>query len=162
RQRAAEISRRQNHLESYTARQAACAAAWEGERHRLLAGLRAREELAEQSLAALSELRERWGKRRQRQVCRWRSQRDVCEKLRRETETLRQEWSRASTLLAQEQRATAERALALEQYRQQCIARAVHPKAAEKRLERLRRRWAALAVSAERRLTKERKYLETW
>jgi chromosome segregation ATPase len=74
---------------------------------------------------------------------------------------LRQEGFRRSTLLAKEQRVLAERALALEQYRQQCIARAANPRAAEKRLERLRRRWAALGVSAERRLAQERKSLET-
>jgi hypothetical protein len=160
RRRSVEISRRQTHQEGCVARLAASKATWEGERNRLLASLRAREELVEQRLAALSELRERWSKRRQRQICRLRSQRNMCEKLRREAEALRQGWLRASTLLAQEQRATAERTLALEQYRQQWIARAAHPKAAEKRLERLRRRWATLAASAERALAKERKYLE--
>lgn len=160
-QRSAELARGQRQLESRSARLAASMTTWEGERDRLLASVHAREHFVEQCLAALSAVRERWGQRRKRQVCRARAQRDEYEKLRRETEALRQEWVRGSTLLAQEQRALAGRALVLEQYRQQWIARAANPRAAEKRLERLRRRWAALAVSTERKLAQERKFLDT-
>jgi chromosome segregation ATPase len=159
-QRAGEIARTQRDLASRSARLAASEASWEGERERLLASLGARENLVERQLAALDDLRERWGKRRKRQVCWLRAQRDMCERLRREGEALRQEWLRRSSILSKDQRALAERALALEQYRQHCIARATNPKAAEKRLRRLRRRWAALGVSAERKLTRERKSLE--
>src|SRR5439155_19901528 len=94
---------------------------WRGEQDRLLANLRVREALVEQHLAALIDLRERWGKRRLRQVCRLRSQRSACEELRREGEANRQEWLRRSTLWAKEARTLAERALALEQYRQRWI-----------------------------------------
>jgi chromosome segregation ATPase len=85
----------------------------------------------------------------------------VYQKLRQEAQTLQQEWLRRSAVLAKEQRTLAERALALEQYRQQCISRSANPKTAEKRLERLRRRWASVAASTERKLAAERKALET-
>jgi chromosome segregation ATPase len=161
RQRAAVIAREHGRLEAAAAQLTANAAIWEGERERLLAGLRAREERVEQDLAALSDLRARWARRRQRQVGWLRAQRNVCAELRRESETLRHEWLRRSTLLGKEQRALAERALALEQYRQRWIARAAKPKAAEKRLERLRRRSAALTAEAERTLAQQRKSLES-
>src|SRR5262249_37994591 len=96
-----------------------------------------------------------------RQISRVRSQRSACEELRRESEALRQEWLRRTMIFAKEQRGLAERALALEQYRQQCISRATNPKAAEKRLERLRRRWATRGASAERALEQERRFLQT-
>ncbi len=151
----------QRHHESWQAGLVAREALWQGEQDRFLASLRAREDLAERRLGALIDLRERWGKRRQRQVCHLRAQRTACEELRREAVTLQQEWLRRSALVAKEQRALAERALALEQYRQQCISRAASPKVAEKRLERLRRRWVALAASTERTIAQERKSLES-
>jgi chromosome segregation ATPase len=160
-QRSAEMARQQGDLEGRSAQLAARAAVWDGEKDLLLASLRVREDLVAQQLAALSNLRQCWAKRRLRQVCRLRAQCAACEELRREGEALRLECSRRGTLLGKEQRALLERALALEQYRQRWIARAANPKAAEKRLERLRRRWAALAASAERTLAQERKALET-
>lgn len=159
-QRLAALAQAQRQYESGAAGFAAEQASWRGEQKRLQASLRAREDLVAQRLTALIQLRERWDKRRQRQLCRWRTQRSTCEELGRESEAQRQEWLRRSTLLAKEQRTLAERALALEQYRQRWISRAANPKAAEKRLERFRRRWAALAVSAERALAQERKALE--
>ena len=161
RQRSAEAARMQRHHESWQAGLVAREALWQGEQDRFLASLRAREDLAERRLGALIDLRERWGKRRQRQVCHLRAQRTACEELRREAVTLQQEWLRRSALVAKEQRTLAERALALEQYRQQCISRAASPKVAEKRLERLRRRWVALAASTERTIAQERKSLES-
>ena len=159
-QRAAEIARQWGHLEGRSAKLAARAAIWEGEKEFLLSSLRAREELVGQQLTALGNLRQCWGKRRLHQVGRLRAERVAYGELRREGEALRLDYVRRSTLLGKEQRALLERALALEQYRQRCIARAANPKAAEKRLERLRRRWAALAASAERTLARERKALE--
>jgi chromosome segregation ATPase len=159
-ERCAQWARRQRELESSSARLAVDVATWEGERHRVMAHLRAREGSLERQLAAMNDLRERWSKRRQRQIGQLRARRRWFEELRRETEAMRQEWVRRSTLLAKQERTLAERALALEQYRQRWIAQASHPKAAEKRLERFRRRLAGLTASAERALVQERKSLE--
>jgi chromosome segregation ATPase len=159
-QRFAQCARRQKHLESSSARLAAEVAIWEGERNRLWAKLRMQEDLLERHLGALNDVRERWSKRRQRQICQLRARGRALEELRRETVAMRQEWVRRNTLLAKQERTLAKRALTLEQYRQQWIASASNPKAAEKRLERLRQRLASLTAAAERALAQERKSLE--
>jgi pSer/pThr/pTyr-binding forkhead associated (FHA) protein len=160
RQRSEEVARTQRNLEAWKGRLAAGAAAWQGERERLLVELRAREEAVEQRLASLEQLRQRWDERRGRQVDRLRSRRAACEEVRRECAALRDEWSRREAALVQEQRGLAERALALEQYRQECIGKASNPAAAEKRLENLRRHWAALSATAQRALSGERQRLD--
>jgi exonuclease VII small subunit len=67
---------------------------------------------------------------------------------------------RRHAALEQDQRVLAEKALALEQYRLECIGRSENSVVAEKQLERLRRRWAALAAAAERRLARDRQAVE--
>jgi chromosome segregation ATPase len=160
RQHADDIAHLRRHLEGWKAQLTQREAAWDGERNRLLADLRTREESVEKRLAALGELRERWEKRRRHQVTRLRSKLATCEELRREWTTLRQEWLRRSDTLAHAQRAVAERALALEQYRQEFIGQAHNPKAAEKRLENLRRHWAARSAASTQALGKQRRDLE--
>src|SRR5205085_9418486 len=103
RRRMEAVAEARRHQESYSARLAAHEAIWTGERDRLIASVRAREDVVEQRLAALIDLGERWSKRRQRQVIRLRAQRNACEALRREEATLRQEWVQRSTLLVKEQ-----------------------------------------------------------
>jgi chromosome segregation ATPase len=156
RRRSEEMTRLQRRLEAGQVRLSAEVAGWEGERDRLLASIRVREEDVQQRLGSLMELRERWHKRRHRQVLQLRARRAVCEKFREECVVLREEWSRRNAAMQQKQRSLAEQALALEQYRQEHIGKASNPKAAEKRLERLRRRWAALHASAERALANQR------
>ncbi len=160
RPRCQELAQERRHLEAWKSRLAAATAAWEGAKERLLAELRSREEDVEQRLAGVTELRERWDKRRRRQVLWLRGQLVACAQLRQESSALRQEWLRRSSGLAQEQRALAEQALAVEQYRQECIGKAPNPAAAEQRLEKLRRRWAALSTSTEKTLAEERRLLE--
>jgi len=159
-QQSAQVAQARTHLEALKVRIAAGAMAWEGERACLLLDLRTREEVMEQRLAALTSLRERWDKRRQHQVTELRTQRRMYQELRRECANLREKWLQRSALLIREQRAVAERALAMEQYRQEWISKAANPKAAEKRLERLRRRWTALSALAKRSLAVERRRLE--
>ncbi|HLN32653.1 MAG TPA: FHA domain-containing protein [Gemmataceae bacterium] len=159
-QQSAQVAQARTHLEALKARVAAGALAWEGERAGLLLDVRTREEVMEQRLAALTTLRERWDKRRQHQVTELRTQRRMYQELRRECANLREKWLQRSALQLGEQRAVAERALAMEQYRQEWISKAANPKAAEKRLERLRRRWTALSALATRSLAVERRRLE--
>jgi pSer/pThr/pTyr-binding forkhead associated (FHA) protein len=157
RQQADEVAETHKVVEALKARASAGVSAWETERTGLLADLQAREQVVNRTMAAVTALRERWERRRRRQVLRLRRQRQTYEELRRESAVLRAEWLQRSTVLVQEQRRVAERGLALEQYRQECISKAANPKAAEKRLEHLRRRWAALSVSARRALALERR-----
>jgi chromosome segregation ATPase len=157
---AEELARNQRELDVRQALAATAAAEWEGARDRLLAGIRCREAFLNQRLIELSQLRQLWDARRRRQVLGIRRRRAVCEELRREYAAQRTECLTREALLAQEQRALAERALALEQYRQTFIARTPDPKAADKRLKQLRGRWAAQFASAKQILVRERRLLE--
>jgi chromosome segregation ATPase len=146
-------------IEGWKARLGTGASAWEGERERFLADLRCREACLDERAAALAALRERWDRRRRRQILRLRGQRATWEDLRRECAALREEWLRKTVGLNQQQRDLANRALALEQYRQECVGAAPDPATADKRINQLRRHWAALAAPSQRALGQVRRAL---
>ncbi len=150
----------QSHLDGWQARLTARAAAWEAQRESLLADLQGREESARRRADALAKLRQRWTQRRHREVAVLRGELQRRAAARRQYAALWEECLNHSAALEQQQRATAERALALEQYRLEAIAQSPNSPAAEKRLERLRRRCAASTVSARRNLDRERQTLE--
>jgi hypothetical protein len=133
---------------------------WDSERDRLLVDLRGREALAEKHLGALVALRQRWTKRRRQELDVVRAERAACEKLRQECNTLREELWRRSNTLEEDRRLLAEKALALEQYRQQYVVRATDAAAAERRVERLRRRWLTQNATQIRAATAERQALQ--
>lgn len=161
RQHQAETLRLQRHLEGWQARMTAREAAWESERERLLADLGAREKLAAGRLHAVEQLHQRWIKRRHREVEWLKAERSACEKLRRECVGLRDEWLRRAAALEQEQRRQAEQALAMEQYQQQILGQADNASAAGKRLDKLRKRWAARSAAAAKAVAQEREELRT-
>jgi hypothetical protein len=160
RQRAEVLAHLHRQLEAWKSRLTAGLASWEGERERLLTNLRGRELLLEERLAELAKLRGCWQGRRRRQLLRLRKQGARYEELRQECTNLRTVWLRIGAELEQEKRVLAERALALEQYRQEILGRSVNAAAAEKRMEQLRRRWATLAVAAQRTVAHERRRLQ--
>lgn len=159
RARQAELAQTWQHLEAWQAKMAAREAAWEAERDRLLAELHERERLLERRLAAVTELHQSWVRRRRSEVERLRGQREEIAQLRKECAAAREEWLRRSAALEQEQRSLAERSLAVEQYRQECIKQALKPAAVERRLEQMRRRWAAAFAAGIQDLSRERKAL---
>jgi len=134
-------------------------AIWEGERERLQADLHGREQLAAQRMQAVEQLHQRWGRRRRREVEWLRNEQAVCEKLRRDWSVLRETWLGRIAALEQEQRAVAERALALEQFQHELMGQAIDVGVAEKRIERLRRRWASLSAAAQKGLAQQREEL---
>jgi pSer/pThr/pTyr-binding forkhead associated (FHA) protein len=157
-QNAAEHLR--NHLEGWQSRLSAREIAWEGERERLLLEVQGREELVRKQLGALADLRKRWGERRKEETKRLQSDHDSCLTYRQQYVALWEDYLRKSAAAEQEQRNLAERALALEQYRLEALGTDTNSVAVERRLERLQRRWASLAETAERQLAHERKTLE--
>src|SRR5262245_39656468 len=160
RQRREEAAQVRCHLEGWRSRLGARETAWEGEREAMLADLMAREKLLQEQQAILAELRELWLKRRQQEAeCLRKEQTRSRESFQHYT-SLWGECFRRNSLLEQEQRALAEKTLALEQYRLECVGQAKNTAAAERRLERLRWRWAALSAAAERRLARDRQVLE--
>jgi hypothetical protein len=143
-------------LESWQLRFRTRQANWEGERDRLLAEVQAREYQAEQQLAGLVELRERWLKRRRQEVQALQTQRSQYDKLRQEAAALRQEWLTRTAALEDRQRAVTEQEFALEQHRQETLAQAPDAVAAERALEKHRRRWLNDNAAALRSLAQQR------
>jgi hypothetical protein len=160
RQRREEAAQVRCHLEAWRSRLGAREAVWEGEREAMLADLTAREQLLQEQQMILAELRQRWMRRRQQEAEHLRKEQTRCRDSFQHYTRLWGDCFRRNSLVEQEQRALAEKALALEQYRLEVVGRAENTVAAEKRLERLRRRWAALSATAERRLARDRDALE--
>jgi hypothetical protein len=160
RRRCEEAVQLRHHLEGSKARLHLREAAWESERDRALADLRGREQLAEKHLAAVAKLRQRWAKRRRQELDLFRSERAACEQLRQECAALREDLWRRGGAVEEEGRALAEKTLALEQYRQQYVVKAADAAAAERRLERLRRRWLTQNANLIRAAAAERQALQ--
>ncbi|MCS6850299.1 MAG: hypothetical protein NZ700_03900, partial [Gemmataceae bacterium] len=155
----AEVAQTRQQLESWELRLGAREAAWESERERLVADIRLREQLVARRLHALHALHERWVRRRRQEVSQLQAAQAANLKVYEETVALRQEWLRRNAALEQEQRSLAERALAVEQYRQELLRRSPQSAAAAKRIEKLRRRWVAASAAARRALDQEREAL---
>lgn len=159
RRRAAAAAQQQAQLDGWQARLTAQAAAWEAERESLLAEVRGREEAARRQADVMDGLRRRWAQRHQKELESLRGELKRCGAARRQYAALWEECLNRGSALEQQQRALAERTLALEQYRLEVIGRAPDSAAAEKRLERLRRRCAAPTAAARRNLDRERQSL---
>jgi hypothetical protein len=129
---------------------------WESERDRFLAQLNTRDELLDQRVALLAELRRRWRQRYVQEISRLHESVARLLALRQEWTGAQQEWLRRHAHLLEGQRDLAPRALALEQYRQKYLQTADHPALAERRLETLRRRWVKYFDRAEGQLQRER------
>jgi hypothetical protein len=134
--------------------------AWEGERDRLLAEVRTREEAAERMQAAVGELRRRWARRRKEELEQLRGQRAANEKLNQEWRALREAWWQRITVLEEQRRALAEKELALERHRQEYLTGTEDAAAAERGVERLRRRWIRQNAAIVRSTTEGRRQLQ--
>jgi chromosome segregation ATPase len=160
RQKQDELVKLRQSLVGWRARLEAREAAWQGERSHLLLELRQREEVAGNHLNALVETRQTWAKRRRTELERLRREREVCEHQRQQLSVLRQEFVRRTGALEEHKRILAEKALALEQVRRDCLTKAEDAPAAERKIERLRRRWLTQNTLAIRAIANERKGLQ--
>jgi chromosome segregation ATPase len=160
RRRAEEAQQTSRQLEGRRAELTLRTATWEGERDRWAAELRSREEGVERRLAALADLRRQWTERRHQEVTRLHEEFNALKQLKEEWATLRAEWVREHARIADRQRDLAERALALEQYKQQYVVAAGHPAAAEKQIQQLRRTWTDASAAARQELANDRKALD--
>ncbi len=159
RHRQEELDQRERSLEGWQCRLTTRTASWEAARDHLLVEVQAREEASERRLARVTELRRRWHRACRRQIERWRAERVACDRVRLEYAALREELLGCRTVLEQEQRTVAEWALAVEEYRQECLESTSNPAAGARELEQLRQRWAAHATAAEQGLAREREAL---
>jgi hypothetical protein len=160
RRRHQEAVQLRHHLEGWKARLHIRESGWESERDRALVDVRGREELLQRHLAALVEVRQRWAKRRRKELELVRAERAACERLRQECAALRDELWQRGNALEEERRLLAQKTLALEQYRQFHVLKAADAAAAERRVERLRRRWVAQNANLVRATIAERQALQ--
>jgi chromosome segregation ATPase len=160
RRRHAELTHLRQHVLGWQARLRSRELTWEAERDRLLSDLRSREALTERHLAALVDLRQRWLKRRRREIEVVQAERAACEKVRQQYTALREQRRRGNRELEEQRGQLTTRALALEQFRHECLNKTADPIAAERRVERLRRRWLTENAAALRALKREREALQ--
>jgi pSer/pThr/pTyr-binding forkhead associated (FHA) protein len=160
RQRREELANGRCQLDAWRARLAARETAWESDRATLLAHVQASEELTKRQLAILDDLRRKWKQRRREETSEFQKAHGQFIEARRLYATLWEECLRRSAAMDPEKRTLAEKTLALDQYRLEVIGQAENAAAAERQLERLRRRWAGLFTEAERTLSRERQAVE--
>lgn len=131
----------------------------ESERSLALDNVRRREADVERHLRSLGELRQNWVKRRRTELEKLRGERREIEELRKENSELKRRVLEESMSIADVKRTAAEKALALEQYRQELLHKNPNPPAAERRLERLQRRLITQNAEATRSLARHRAIL---
>ena len=122
---------------------------WQGERQHFITELRSRERMVEQQLHSVVELRKQWLSQRQTEVKDYQSAKSASEKAFQEYLALGEERRKQIRALDEERKTLTSKSLTLEQYRQQVLARSSDAPAAERRLERLARRWQVEHTDAE-------------
>lgn len=142
-QRQAEIEAIREEILVWRAQLSAREKTLQEEHDREMLDLHQKDELLREQLNHLTQLRLRWNRRRQEEIELLQADRDLLARERQETQVQRVELFGRNQKLTEEKRQIAEKALALEQYRQEVFLRAKDP-AAVRRVERLRRRWLSL------------------
>jgi hypothetical protein len=160
RQRREDVAKGRFQLDASRARSTVREAAWESEKTTLLAHVRAGEEMTKHQLAVLDDLRRKWKQRRRQETSEFQEVHAQFVESRRLYATAWEECLRRTAAMDQEKRTLAEKTLALEQYRLEIVGQAEDAAAAERQLERLRRRWAGLFSDAQRSLAGERQALQ--
>ncbi len=127
----------------------------EQENHKRLQAIKNLETRLQEQYSAVTLVKQRWSRRRQEETERLHSHRVQLDNEHREVVQHRQAAFEKSRKLDEERRILSEKALALEQYRQEVFDRANDP-AAVKRVERLRRRWLGTNAALIRSATAER------
>ncbi len=127
----------------------------EQENEKRIRGMKNLEMRLQEQLSAVTLVKQRWNRRRQEETERLHHHRVKLDGEHREVAQQRKAVLDKSQKLDEERRILAEKALALEQYRQEVFDRANDP-AASKRIERLRRRWLAVNAALIRNAKAER------
>jgi pSer/pThr/pTyr-binding forkhead associated (FHA) protein len=120
-----------------------------------MATLVQKEALLQEQLTTLTQLRQRWNQRRQQELDQLRANRIMLDEQQAETHQRRATMFEKGQQIDEEKRILAEKSLALEQYRQEVFFRAKDP-TAQRRVERLRRRWLTLNSALIRNAKAER------
>lgn len=158
-QRQQEIDAARQDLQVWRAQWKSHEAMFTHEHQTHMSALRHKEALLQEQLADLVTLRQRWNQRRQQEIEQQRMTRTLLEQQQRDTHQLRAELFEKGLQLESEKRIVAEKALALEEYRQEVFFRANDP-ASQRRVERLRRRWLTLNAAVIRAAKIEREAVQ--
>jgi chromosome segregation ATPase len=143
-----DVVQLRRHLDSRQAQLTVQAAAWSTERDRWRAELQSREDGLERRLSGLEQFRKVWHERQRQGVARLHAEYASCDRLRQDYSLLRHQWLQRTAALTEEEKKLAQRALAVEQYRQKYIDQAANPAEAGKRLEGLQQRLATVLSRA--------------
>ncbi len=160
RERVQALARLRAELEGWQAHLTTAESTWRNERAALLAQVQSREALADQRQAMLEDVRGRWAVRRGEEFARLNGELRRCRDAHRRYLELLGECDRRRADLGAEERAQAEKRLALEQFQLELVGRSDNAAAAEKRIVKLRRQLAAAHAESERRLADRRRALE--
>lgn len=158
RQRRQEIEAQRQQVQVWRARLQTREQMLEAEQQQLHEEARQRLAWADTQLAELAELRTRWDARCARETDQVRSVLAAANALRQEVAELRHDWLQRRQQLDAQRRGLAEKALAVEQFRQEVTLRARDPESA-KRIERLRRLWLTQNAAHIRTAREEREAL---
>jgi hypothetical protein len=131
----------------------------ESERTRQWAVAEGRERTATALIEQLEAVRRRRQERRRQEIEELRQTRRQCEALRQKYLLLIHQVQEQEAEFAKQQRALAAQTAAVERYRIECLNRATNSPAAERRLEKLRRRAQARIEAGEREVTAQRQAL---
>jgi pSer/pThr/pTyr-binding forkhead associated (FHA) protein len=151
--REAEAMRRDVELERAQLQARTQAFEHESQQHHQL--LVQKEKLLQEQLANLTLIRARWNTRRQEEVGDLQSQRALVRQQQKETLETRVQLFGREQEIAEQKRLIAEKAQALEQYRQEVMLRTKDPDS-RRRLDRLRRHWLTLNAAIIRNAKRER------
>ncbi len=121
-----------------------------------LLAVREKEGLVQEQLTALEQLRQRWKQRRQQEIKNLQANRAQLEQQQRDAASQRADQYAKVQELEEQKRVLTEKALALEQYRQETLGQAEDP-VSQRRVERLRRRWLTVNAAMIRSAKSERK-----
>ncbi len=133
----------------------ASAELFEDDRRKRLDALVHQEKVLREQFASLTQVRQRWNSRRAEETRELRSKQAVLKQQHQETHEQRLKLFERAQEVDEEKRILAEKSLALEQYRQEIFDRAKDP-AAQRRVERLRRRWLTINSTLIRNAKNER------
>jgi pSer/pThr/pTyr-binding forkhead associated (FHA) protein len=154
-QRQQEIDTIRHEIQLCRAQLTTRAQIFEKDHQEQMLALRQKETQLQEQLAGLEQLRNRWNQRRQQTIDQLRSKRAALEEQHKETHKRRVALFERNQQIEEEKRIFADKALALEQYRQEVFCRAKDA-AAQRRVERLRRRWLTLNAALIRTAKAER------
>lgn len=133
----------QSHMVGWQSRLHTKEQLWDNERQKVLDEANSKLVEAREQVQLVVSLRNRWVAARQQEVTHWQKLQESWNAIIHRFVALCDERRQTIRLLQEERRALTHKTLAVEQYRQECLTRASDPASAERRMERLRKRWEA-------------------